>query len=275
MAGKVPQKPSEDPKDVVVYDYSATQGMGYDGQGAADELTQPIKLLQPGSPEVLNETVVGAKAGDFLDPATGTLYKSFLFAPVVRDHVYTEWLPRDAGGGGGQGWVAEYEVDDPIVIRAIANNGGKRFGKLKHPTSGNVLEETFRLHIVLAEDVKNMRPTAVIFTSTQIKPYKEGSQRRKAVLVGAPGNQQAPAFWAHLSRMTVTKTSNAKGTWFKYQWEPAGEDLRSSLLAPDSAIFMAGHELYKRWLEKQVRVDMRGVAPSEEHTDEADADLPF
>ena len=108
--------------------YAEDAGMGYDNQ-TADDISIPfIDILQSGSPECKGEDPAG-KPGQIINRSSGEIYPGkdggAAFVPVYTEHVMTEWVPLDKGGG----LVATYSMDDPLVRKVRSE---QPLGKYKH-----------------------------------------------------------------------------------------------------------------------------------------------
>lgn len=262
-------------KALAQYDYGEHSGAGFENQGKEDMLIQPIKLLQAQSPEVMDNDPTGAKAGMFLDPGNQVVYKELLFVPVLREHVFTEWVPREQGGGGGSGWVGEHEPDSDVVLKARAAAGGQVFGMLTHPESGNDLSETFKLHIVMQTPDGQYLPSLIIFDSTKIKVWKRGSQQRRAFQLRKPdGELLSPPLFAHFSKMSTTKERNDQGQWFNFKWDGGKGTVKDSLLGPTDPLFQAAASWYETVKAGQAKVSYENVDRAG-GVDPADDNIPF
>lgn len=248
MAGKkeatavVPK--AEDTKAVAAYQYDeADLGAGFEDFDRSDLAIPFINILQKMSPQVDPDSpnyVDGAKAGMLINSVTGDLYDGketgIIAIPVHRIHQFIEWIPRDSGGG----FVAAYEVTDPIIIEAKREG---QFGKLEHPKTGNDLVETFNVFSLLLEEGGDPFPGVVPFSSTQIKNYKRWMTKCRSIMIAGPGGRKFPApMFAHTYRILTQFQENNKGTWHGYKISFTGEDAERSRLAPDSPLFKAAKD---------------------------------
>ncbi len=266
---KTPVKKTKKTTDIAKYDYGDDYDAGFENQGMEDTLLKPLKILQAQSPEVLEKTITGAKAGLILDPSTDELFKYLTIIPIYRERVFTEWLPRDKGGGGGSGFVAEHLPDSELILKAIIDNGGK-WWPLSHPKNGNDLAESFKLHCIIQEPDGTLRPSMIIFTSSQIKVWQKASTAMRRFDIKG----KRPAMYVHLAKISTVVEKNPKGQWFNYRWEPANGEVKNSLIPPKDPRLEAA----RTWLEivkqGETKVDY-GNVDREMSVDDADADLPF
>jgi len=112
-----------------IFDFTGDEGGGFETQTMADVKLPIIELLQSGSPAVKESKGKGPFAGQFRNTVTGEIYDEVYFVPGTSVHQYTEWLPRDDGGG----FRGRHPIDAKVVHDAVHRNGGRRFGKLPVP----------------------------------------------------------------------------------------------------------------------------------------------
>jgi len=217
------------------YDYGDDAGAGYENTDQSDFAIPFISVLQTNSPECEKnhaKQVDGAEAGMLMNTVTKELFdggEGLVVIPCDTSHVFTEWVPRDEGGGGGAGFRGIHEIDSDIVkaCKAAAAESGA-FGKL--PTEDKTeLVETFYIFGLLLDDVDATEPSAFVmipFTSTKIKVYK-GLLYRLRMFKGNP-----PLF-ANRVRLMSVPDSNKKGNFHNFKCEPAVDnDVGASLIPP-------------------------------------------
>lgn len=195
------------------FDWEQYAGEGLEDLSAEDKGLPYVDILQPLSPEV--DEIEGAKAGMIVNKATKEVVdgdKGIRFVPACRDHVYTEWKPRDSGGG----LVATHQIDDPVVVEAKSK---QRFGKHLLP-NGNELIETYYLYGIILDDEDTPSPAVISFTSTKIGPLKTLLTRADAIMIKTPNGRKfkAPLF-GHVWRLRTEKKKKDNYTW--YNWVPA------------------------------------------------------
>lgn len=228
---------------IAPYDYGDDAGKGMDvSQG---ERSLPfLKILQAQSPEVAGPKgkVPGAEAGMFYNTATGELFKTITIVPAIRQHKIVEWRPRNEGGG----IVSSTDVNDGIYPEyysaavAKCEADGRKFGDFWTgvPKKSNQLKETFYVFAVVLNNGESEGSVVVPFQSTAIQSYKKQFMRR---ILAVKGNPPMYAFSVVLS--TVSQT-NDEGTWFNYEIAfPIDDNTVESMLAPDSAAFIAGRSM--------------------------------
>jgi hypothetical protein len=217
------------------FDYGDDSGGGFEGT-TADDLSVPfIGILQSNSPQVEDDDPAGAKPGMLYNTVTRELYPGdtgMIFIPCHKQIAFVEWVPRDSGGG----FVGLHEVNSAAVKDGIANNDGKRFGRL--PFGDNELVETHYIYgLVLDEETEEPLGFGVIsFTSTKIKPQKDW-------MTAIYTMKGKPPMWASRARIRTVKQKNEHGTFYNFRIEPqGGETWRHSLIDPAGELFAAAKE---------------------------------
>lgn len=229
-------------------DYGEDEGAGQGDRGRDDVLIPFMAILQPMSPQVVNETVAGAKAGMFINTATQEIYDGKtgveFVAVLTGKHNFVEFAPRDEGGG----FRGNHLPGDKIVVDAEARRkaeGGK-FGKLK-TEEGNELVETFYAFCIRLENGEPVDKFVIGFKSTMIKEYKRLMTRLENFKIrNSAGDLKNPPVYGIRLRATTEKQQNDQGTWFNIKVEPAMPEadgknaLRNSLLPPGSEVLALG-----------------------------------
>ena len=211
-------------KALAAYNYGEESGEGFEGTSASDLSIPFISILQPLSPQVLDNNPVGSLAGMFYNTVTHELTdpkKGFNFLPCHKEVAYVEWIPRLQGGG----FVGIHETNSDVVKAAIAANDGKKFGKLS--TGTNDLIETFYMYgLILDDDGITPESFAVLsFTSTKIKPFRDWITSMYT-LKGRPP--------MHANRATLRTVSETRpgGTSFNFVVSPLKATWVESLIDP-------------------------------------------
>ena len=117
---KAVAKQKQEDKSLMVSPYGEEDiGAGFEGFTADDIAIPFINILQKLSHQVDEDDALhidGAKAGMLFNTVTEELFDGkdgIMFIPVHRVHSYSEWVPRDMGGG----FVAQHDPLDPVVLR--------------------------------------------------------------------------------------------------------------------------------------------------------------
>ena len=239
-AGKGKEVAKRQAGDIVVFDYADYDGQGFENQTADDLATPFLGILQALSPQVEDVDqggIEGAKAGMIFNTVTDELHEGktgVLFVPAMTQHVFVEWVPRDAGGG----FVAVHEPTSELVAQAKAE--ADDFGKYR--IGENDLVETFYVYgVACGESPDDPTELAVLaFTSTKIKVYKRWNTKLSMFMVKTDdGRKIKPPMFAHLTRMTSVADKNNKGKFFNVSLQPANTTVRDSLLSPNDPRFEA------------------------------------
>lgn len=193
------------PADMSGYEQYA--GAGLDDLTNEDKGLPFFEVLQPNSPEV--EEITGAKPGMIINKATKELFESIVFVPVCRQHVYTEWVNRQDGGG----FVGQHELTSGLVKEARAK---QRVGKHILPNK-NELIETFYLYGLVMASSGDFSPAVIAFTSTKIAAYKTLTTRADSLMFTAKDGRKLKFPWfAHAWKLGTEKKKKDKYTWFTW-----------------------------------------------------------
>lgn len=190
--------------------------------GAREDNIVPFLLvLQDGSPQVKARDpayINGAQPGMILLTSTKQLLTKTLFQPCHFAKKWVEWLPRDAGGGGGKGFVATHE-GMPAGARNITKDGKVNKNAWYDPDTGNIYAET-RYHIgnILDEEAGTVVPAVIGMTSTQHTVSRQWMALMNSFRLGGV---PAPSFFRAYELGTVEKR-NPQGTWFVFSVRDRG-----------------------------------------------------
>lgn len=201
-----------------------------------DNIVPMIYILQAQSPQCMRGQpayIPGAGAGmlwlkgqededAFVDGEDGAL-----FQPCSFWTNYVEWVPRDEGGGGGQGYVAQHdllegETEEQLLARLNIverddpkNPGGRKLWGFRD--NNHILIHT-RYHagyVVAWHDLPPL-PFVIPFSSTghtvsrewMMKMNNQFVKNSKGVMVKAPS-------WAKLYRLRTKMRTNKVGSWYQ------------------------------------------------------------
>ena len=138
---------------------------------SADDLLIPrLQLAQKMSPE-LDENdakyIDGIKAGNFFNSVSREIYTEFDVIPCHSRTSYTEWVPRDQGGG----LVAEHDADSRDVKSAETHvsDDGKRKDIMQ---SGNELVIADEFYAFIVKEDGDYEPVLISMKSSQRKVAK-------------------------------------------------------------------------------------------------------
>lgn len=259
--------------------YAEDQGMGYDNQ-TADDISIPfIDILQSGSPECKGEDPVG-KPGQIINRSSGEIYAGkeggAAFIPVYTEHMMTEWVPLDKGGG----LVGNFAMDDPLVKEVRAT---QPLGKYKKPNSENELVETFYVYGIFIPpgDDSQPHPAVMAMSSTKIKPYKDWMFQARGVVIPLPdGRKIKPPLWAHRYRFTTKFVEKNNYSWWNWVIRFDGSGATEARIAPDSELYMLGKSLYEDISSGMKKADTESLRREEQDAtpkkgDTASGDAPY
>lgn len=212
-------------------DYGDYAGAGFENQDRSDYSIPFLAVLQGLSPEL--ETLENAKPGHILNKVTQEVAsgkEGVAFVPCYTQHVYVEWVPRDAGGG----IVGVHELTSPVVAEARAN---AKVGKFIL-ANGNELIETFYVYGILVGENGETSQAVIAFTSTKIKKYKAWMTKARTIQIRLPdGRRINPPLFAHRYRLKTVKEKNSKGEFYNWDVTFDGATAEECRLAPSSELF--------------------------------------
>jgi len=250
-----------------VVDYGKYANRGFEDTTKDDYLIPFLKLLQGNSPEVEDgeKQIKGAKAGMFMNSATQQMFdgeEGLIIVPCTREHCYTEWVPRDNGGG----LVGRHAVDSDVVKKAKAKGA---FGKIKLE-NGNELIETFYVYAMILDSADATEPTGrvvISFTSTKIKKYK----RFRSTVSTVKGN---PPMFSFILKLTSVPDQTKKGKFKNFELVPINGSAEDSMIDPtlngkDHPLLMLGDEFAKQIEEGVAKAD---TSTAERGDDEGEDD---
>lgn len=181
---------------------------------AADNLVPLVYILQPLSPQVMDgpAKIPDAHAGDiWLKNATDPIVSGktgIYFMPVRMYMRWTEWVPREKGGG----FVSSYDYNgqNKLPAGAIRDKEERSRPRFYFPDTENELVETrYEAGMVWRDGVA--MPYIIPFKSTGHSVSRNWMTKRT--------NQKRadgtiwPA-WTHLYRLTTLMTKNNLGSWY-------------------------------------------------------------
>jgi hypothetical protein len=247
--------PPVETQAIEVFDYGDDAGQGFENQDMSDRKLPIIELLQSNSPEVA-ESKGKVWAGMFRNTVTGEVYEEVYFVPAITDHCWTEWVPRDDGGG----FKGRHPKNAKIVAEAIARNDGRSIGKLpvpqpndpktNKPQPAHELVEAFEIYAILFSKAGEVLGFAMIpFTSTKIKIYKAWNSAIGNFAPTINGKKLAPGqvpIFAHRVKMISESETKGPHTFMTPVLLPAegGDDLKNSLLPKTDVRYVAAKKLH-------------------------------
>lgn len=193
-------------------DFEAFAGSGFEEADADSFILPYLTVLQKGSPEVDSDDgayIEGAKAGQFINTATKTLFDEVEVVPVHYSRAFVNWKERTEGGG----FLGSYSPNDPIVEQADRDDTGKY--RLE---DGSYLADT-RYHFILIVDADgDVEPAILGLSSTQIKKSRQWMSVMKNLKITRPDGTKFPApMFSHSYKVTSVGEANDKGSWKGYK----------------------------------------------------------
>ncbi len=243
---------------LTTFDYGDDAGVGYEHTSGADYAIPFLAILQSNSPQVDGSVdgakIKGALPGMLIDTVSMELYEAeeegVVIVPCDTQHVFTEWIPRDKGGG----FVGIHTTDSDVVKKA--REAAEKFGKYSHPESGNDIVETFYMYGMHLADKDDPEPKGMFvigFTSTKIKKYKQIMYRLRTF-------KGKPPLFAHRLRVMTVGEKNQYGAFKNFKIEPVNGDIPSSLVPPKLDDQPHPILLHGRQLMEQVRSGLARAA---------------
>lgn len=229
---------------VEIYDYGDDYGDGYDPSAAEDMLIPRLVVLQTNSPQCLpvkDGGIEGAEPGMLWNTVTNELMEKCRFVPATSEKCYNEWIKRDDGGG----FVGRHELGDPFVIAKRRETPRGKIEFTGDDGKMHQLTETVYLYMVPVDE--NNIPLGgfcvLDFTSTKLKAWRAWNTKIRTLFIPTPTGKRQPPFYAHCAVVSTRGEKNDQGRWYNLMIDPAGADMRSSLLPPSSPAFQAAKDL--------------------------------
>lgn len=200
-------------------DFSGDAGMGLENTTKDDYAIPMLIILQGLSPQVVDNTVEGARPGLILNSITEKLSEGVAVVPVAFERRFLQWAPREKGGGF-RGQHAPLDVEMGKVGEKFKDSKGvERLGVLVTAPDGgkyyDTLKDTRTHYVLVLHEDGSFNPAVIAMSSTQIKKSKrwlslinEAKERNPAGALFTP-----PSF-SRMYELSTVKESNDQGTWF-------------------------------------------------------------
>lgn len=208
---EITEKPAASVPTAIVEQLREEANAGFEGATSRDDFAIPfLVILQPLSPQLQPgnaEFIEDARPGMILNTVTRELATAVRVIPVRYTRTFTEWVPRDAGGGfrGERGADAVEEFDrlrDPTTGRAKLPNG-------------NDLVDTRNFYVLIIDDKDMPSPAIVSMSSTQIRKARQWMQiMNGTMLPGRDGRAFRPPMYSSVFILTSSQQENKKGKWY-------------------------------------------------------------
>ena len=240
--------------------FEADHDVGFEMAGRDAYAVPFLIVLQTNSPQCAEDSgayVKGAKPGMFLNTATKELYdgkKGVIIVPASYQHKYTEWVPRDQGGG----YRGEHLYEDVDTTKLQRDPSGKFI-----LDTGNCLVDTC-YHFCLQLTGQGPRMIVLALSSTQLKKSRNWMTLMKTIkFEGKTGYKFTPPMFSHSYKLTTVTETNDKGTWKGVAIELDHQ------LSPSSEVDV--YELAKQFSQQIRSNKARAAEPSAQIISEEDA----
>jgi hypothetical protein len=181
---------------------------------AEDNLVPLIYVLQPLSPQVMDGPayIEGARAGDiWLRNAVDPIVKAkegIWFMPCHWFRKWTEWVPRDEGGGLIASY--DYQGEQHLPEGAVRDHTVKQRPRYYFPDSGHECVDTrYEAGFIWRDGIPY--PYVIPFKSTGLSVQRGWNTKR--MNLRRKDGAIWPA-WSHLYKLTTELKTNAQGSWY-------------------------------------------------------------
>ena len=239
---------------------------------AADDLLIPrLQLAQKMSPE-LDENdakyIDGIKAGNFFNSVSREIYTEFDVIPCHSRTSYTEWVPRDQGGG----LVAEHEADSRDVKGAETHvsDDGKRKDLMQ---SGNELVIADEFYAFIVKEDGDYEPVLISMKSSQRKVAKRW---RTLISMNKARNPktnqlQSVAIYSTLWKLTsVTEANKNNDKYSNFAVQKIGP-----ITADKQDLYHAAKQFRESIIAGEVKAVQEEDVSSSKTTDENQSESPL
>jgi len=194
-------------------DYAADAGdLGF---GQQDLVVPFIRILQSNSPQLARgnaKYIPSARAGDFYNTVTQDVFsgeEGIYVLPIVFQRSYTEWTPRNEGGG----LVADHG-SDASILRECSRDDKNRYWTQR----GTIVQEAGHYFSFQVDVATGQYTMAVIpFTSTQWKKARTWNTLMSGMMVKTPQGMKPLPMFANVYHLTTVGESNDSGDWLGYK----------------------------------------------------------
>lgn len=185
-------------------------GAGLEKVSTSDMALPFLTILQSNTPEAIKrnpEYVEGAEPGMIFNTLTKALYNELDFVASAYVTRYTEWKPRDSGGG----LVRDWGEDGSMYDRCVEDERRRRIT----PTGTNIVKAaTF-----FGQILPSMERAIIALSSTQLKKGRQwvSVSLNDKVLNPKTKTMFTPPLFYRAYHLSTVPESNEKGDWFGWK----------------------------------------------------------
>ena len=209
-----------------------------EGFTASESVIPFTRILQPLSPQ-LNSTP-GASAGMLLNIATGRLTdgkKGMTIIPILHRWNYTEWTPREEGGG----FVADWQTDEAGWQAKC--EGEQKYAYKPMTRDGHVIIKARQFFIFSLFDDGTIESSVLPFTGTGLKIARQWSTiMQNAPKIKTSKGMMTPAYFYYLYDFKTEQVKNNQYSWY----EPRIQLLKEHDKAVSIVDIPGGLEIWKQ-----------------------------
>jgi len=238
-------------------------GKGMEAVKSTDLAMPFLTILQVGSPQVKEgggEYVEGAKPGLIFNTVTNATYDKIVVVPASYKTRYTEWKPRDSGGG----LVRDWGEDGSMYMKIAPDDRGRRIT----PTGTNIVESATIFGLLHPSQER----VIIAFSSTQRKKGRGWlTMAHNIRLDDGKGGKFNPPFFYMSYELSVVGESNQKGDWYGWRIVPHKPTKGPSKIEGGPAIFAEALKLAEDVKSQKVSAPVALIGKDAETADE----IPF
>lgn len=218
--GQVTKKQNTNVADITasydLLDQTSNEGKNYTIEDLAIPFIGVLQQLSPQVDESDAQYIEGAKAGMIFNNVTEEIWdgqKGILVIPVAYKKSYTEWVPRDQGGG----LVADHGSNKDILNKATVDSNNRRVLQ-----NGNIIQDANHHYVFLLKDDGSFQEALIAMTSTQLKKSKRWNTMISTLSIVDEDNNRSirPPSYFRTYRLTSVKEENEKGKWHGWRITP-------------------------------------------------------
>jgi hypothetical protein len=246
-----------------VVNFEEDAGAGSESITSKDKVIPFVNILQTLSPQLNKKKegvyVEGAEEGDFFNTATRKFLKEMIVIPVVFMRRFTEWVPRDKGGG----LVADYGSDETCLVKRKTQKNEK--GKDFTPEGNEIVQSLTYYSLLYDPENGSVEPIVLSMSSTQIKKARQWNGIITNLKIPRSNGQGTfnPAMFYHSYKLTTVPESKDNNQWMGFKIDSYMPTVK---LKNGEEIYQAARDFRQSVLDGTVKADAAGEAL---HSDDA------